>query len=153
MHVHQDHVSERKVSWAHSCCKENVWRRDSTHHTKSEFGHSLKNAMHLYLSLLRRSLSSLKPRLSSISLKGQAKVYIKICRFYLHTYIHTYIHTPHCIYKLVRVQTNARTHTQNGTLLIMQKHGVKFFFYCFTMRFDSLNITYQLIHFYIYIIY
>jgi hypothetical protein len=77
--VHQDHVLERKVSWAHSYCKENVWRTDSTHHVNSKFGHNLKHVMYMYLSLLSRSLSSLKPRLSSISLKGQAKVYIKIC--------------------------------------------------------------------------
>lgn len=77
--VHQDHVLERKVSWAHSYCKDNVWRIDLTHHVNSKFGHNLKHVMYMYLSLLRRSLSSLKPRLSSISLKGQAKVYIKIC--------------------------------------------------------------------------
>ena len=77
--AHQDPVLERKVSWAHSYCKENVRKIDLTHRANSKSGHDLKHVMYLYLSLLSRSLSSLKPRLSSISLKGQAKVYIKIC--------------------------------------------------------------------------
>lgn len=49
--VHQDHVLERKVAWAHSYCKENVRRIDLIHHVNSKFGHNLKHVMYLYLSL------------------------------------------------------------------------------------------------------